>query len=216
MKIDGRFSGGNNRARTYDPLLVRQMLSQLSYAPKTAVLPDSLLATVFSISYHSALVNTFLKKIPTFFQEKKALSRYFWSNLLTKPYCHAIILERHIRNGGKVFLIFPFYGGIAQLARAFGSYPEGRGFESNFRYHRTVVPKGRPSAGPVVKRLRHRPFTAVTRVRFSSGSPQKKNHQIRWFFFYRLFSFRLRIRLISCAYALSDPFLLNLQKICKD
>ena len=24
---------GNNRARTYDPLLVRQMLSQLSYAP---------------------------------------------------------------------------------------------------------------------------------------------------------------------------------------
>ena len=28
-------SGGNNRARTYDPLLVRQMLSQLSYAPVT-------------------------------------------------------------------------------------------------------------------------------------------------------------------------------------
>ena len=26
--------GGNNRARTYDPLLVRQMLSQLSYDPK--------------------------------------------------------------------------------------------------------------------------------------------------------------------------------------
>ena len=25
--------GGNNRARTCDPLLVRQMLSQLSYAP---------------------------------------------------------------------------------------------------------------------------------------------------------------------------------------
>ena len=28
------FVGGNNRARTCDPLLVRQMLSQLSYAPK--------------------------------------------------------------------------------------------------------------------------------------------------------------------------------------
>ncbi len=26
--------------------------------------------------------------------------------------------------------------------------------------------------GPVVKRLRHRPFTAVTRVRFPSGSPK--------------------------------------------
>ena len=29
--------GGNNRARTCDPLLVRQVLSQLSYAPKNAV-----------------------------------------------------------------------------------------------------------------------------------------------------------------------------------
>ncbi len=28
--------GGNNRARTCDPLLVRQMLSQLSYAPELA------------------------------------------------------------------------------------------------------------------------------------------------------------------------------------
>ena len=27
-------NGGNNRARTCDPLLVRQMLSQLSYAPQ--------------------------------------------------------------------------------------------------------------------------------------------------------------------------------------
>ena len=26
-------NGGNNRDRTYDPLLVRQVLSQLSYAP---------------------------------------------------------------------------------------------------------------------------------------------------------------------------------------
>ena len=30
----GPNGGGNNRARTYDLLLVRQMLSQLSYAPK--------------------------------------------------------------------------------------------------------------------------------------------------------------------------------------
>ena len=28
--------------------------------------------------------------------------------------------------------------------------------------------------GPVVKRLRHRPFTAVTRVRFPSGSVARK------------------------------------------
>ena len=54
------------------------------------------------------------------------------------------------------------YGGIAQLARAIGSYPIGRGFKSNFRYH-----------GPLVKRLRHRPFTAVTGVRFPLGSPER-------------------------------------------
>ena len=35
--------GGHNRARTYDPLLVRQMLSQLSYAPTltAAIISDS-------------------------------------------------------------------------------------------------------------------------------------------------------------------------------
>ena len=31
------FHGGNNRARTCDPLLVRQMLSQLSYAPVSVI-----------------------------------------------------------------------------------------------------------------------------------------------------------------------------------
>ena len=55
-------------------------------------------------------------------------------------------------------------GGIAQLARATGSYPVGHGFKSNSRYH-----------GPLVKRLRHRPFTAVTGVRFSHGSPNVTN-----------------------------------------
>ena len=32
LNISSAQFGGNNRARTYDPLLVRQMLSQLSYA----------------------------------------------------------------------------------------------------------------------------------------------------------------------------------------
>ena len=31
------------------------------------------------------------------------------------------------------------HGGIAQLARAIGSYPIGRGFKSNFRYHQWPV-----------------------------------------------------------------------------
>ena len=33
-QLNYRTNGGNNRARTCDPLLVRQMLSQLSYAPE--------------------------------------------------------------------------------------------------------------------------------------------------------------------------------------
>ena len=52
------------------------------------------------------------------------------------------------------------------MARATGSYPVGHGFKSNSRYH-----------GPLVKRLRHRPFTAVTGVRFSHGSPITKAHR---------------------------------------
>ena len=36
-QLSYRANGGNNRARTYDPLLVRQMLSQLSYAPVCAL-----------------------------------------------------------------------------------------------------------------------------------------------------------------------------------
>ena len=50
--------GGNNRARTYDPLLVRQMLSQLSYAPTSRC---RLLATNIIIPHLLGFVNTFLK-----------------------------------------------------------------------------------------------------------------------------------------------------------
>ena len=76
-------------------------------------------------------------------------------------------------------------GGIAQLARACGSYPQCPRFKSRCRYQ---DPKdgtcrllglhfrgsgSRPLGqhGPLVKWLRHRPFTAVTRVRVSYGSP---------------------------------------------
>ena len=43
--------GGNNRARTYDPLLVRQMLSQLSYAP---IAPSSVLTDRRCVIYINA------------------------------------------------------------------------------------------------------------------------------------------------------------------
>ena len=59
------------------------------------------------------------------------------------------------------------FGGIAQLARARGSYPRCPRFKSRCSYHAADVLQH----GPLVKWLRHRPFTAVTRVRVSYGSP---------------------------------------------
>ena len=77
------------------------------------------------------------------------------------------------------------------MARASGSYPAGRWFKSDFRYHSTKC--GFLSAfcqyGPLVKRLRHRPFTAVTGVRFSYGSPKKnRSTSVLLFFFGDLIS----------------------------
>ena len=91
-------------------------------------------------------------------------------------------------------------GGIAQLARVLGSYPIGRWFESCCRYHSWPVGQEVKTPpfhggimgsipvrvtnntsclhvffcdffGPLVKRLRHRPFTAESWVRFPYGSP---------------------------------------------
>ena len=57
--LSSKTNGGNNRARTYDPLLVRQMLSQLSYAP---ILLYHLFATArVIITAFSLFVNRFLK-----------------------------------------------------------------------------------------------------------------------------------------------------------
>ncbi|MDF2936726.1 MAG: hypothetical protein K0Q90_2099 [Paenibacillaceae bacterium] len=46
------------------------------------------------------------------------------------------------------YLFLLEYGGVAQLARAFGSYPKGRGFDSLRRYHisRALSSAGRASA----------------------------------------------------------------------
>ena len=55
-----KFCGGNNRARTCDLLLVRQMLSQLSYAPVSAwVLHTS--ATWFIIHMKPGFVKHFFR-----------------------------------------------------------------------------------------------------------------------------------------------------------
>ena len=54
-QLSYRATGGNNRARTYDPLLVRQMLSQLSYAS------ISLTSDLLIISQQNRFVNTFFE-----------------------------------------------------------------------------------------------------------------------------------------------------------
>ena len=38
-------------------------------------------------------------------------------------------------NNFDIIILFIWNGAVAQLARAFGSYPKGRGFESPSRYH---------------------------------------------------------------------------------
>lgn len=52
-----------------------------------------------------------------------------------------------------------FCGGIAQLARVLGSYPIGRWFEPNCRYHIAAGSfKGVGVCGPMVKRPKTSPF----------------------------------------------------------
>ena len=60
--------GGNNRARTYDPLLVRQMLSQLSYASK----PELLVYNTKLKKKLQLFFGGFSKKIKIFFHSRKA------------------------------------------------------------------------------------------------------------------------------------------------
>ncbi len=66
-------NGGNNRARTYDPLLVRQMLSQLSYAPTLSLrdipLSDEIYYTTFA-RICQAFFQTFLKLFCCFFDKR--------------------------------------------------------------------------------------------------------------------------------------------------
>ena len=74
-------SGGNNRARTYDPLLVRQMLSQLSYAPISTTFVFCLtlyLSDLIIIHYSEWFVNSFLKKFFVSVQKRKVMSEV-WS-----------------------------------------------------------------------------------------------------------------------------------------
>ena len=87
-------NGGNNRARTYDPLLVRQMLSQLSYAP----IATPLHAADFIIASSFLFVNPFFEIFLVFF--KKIFGAVFYGLFLLiinkiQIKIHKIVLFTH-------------------------------------------------------------------------------------------------------------------------
>ena len=107
--------------------------------------------------YHAIFVQICSKK---FFGKSLDNPKTFWYNRLSRLNKQAL------------------FGGIAQLARACGSYPQCRWFKSDYRYQVASEGPCRGSHsvsfyGALVKRLRHGPFTAVTRVRLSYGSPHQ-------------------------------------------
>ena len=73
--------------------------------------------------------------------------------------------------------VYFYYGEVAQLARAFGSYPECQRFKSVLRYHffyKLLAYSTQELYGSMVKRLRHQPLTLVSRVRIPVESPRIK------------------------------------------
>ena len=65
-----------------------------------------------------------------------------------------------------IHIICIFLAPVAQLDRVSGYEPEGRAFESlRVRQRKFIL------SAPIVQRLGHRPFTAVTGVRFPVGVP---------------------------------------------
>ena len=86
-----------------------------------------------------------------------------FKNLLTFVFCCDIILKRDFEFARKID------GGLAQLARASGSYPAGRWFKSDIRYH----------LRPVGQAVKTRPFhgcnmgSIPVRVTNSEKAPQQ-------------------------------------------
>ena len=78
-----RCHGGDNRARTYDPLLVRQMLSQLSYTPTSAFTHLRVSATGIIILHFQENVKCFLKKIKNIFSICIICMRFTFDNTFT-------------------------------------------------------------------------------------------------------------------------------------
>ena len=75
----GPYDGGNNRARTCDPMLVRHVLSQLSYAPLLAALHQRrVLLYMLTIILSSTISNFF----QFFSKGLQKLFDLFWSKFI--------------------------------------------------------------------------------------------------------------------------------------
>ena len=114
--------GGNNRARTYDPLLVRQMLSQLSYAPMLlgslanntltfSALPITSLVRVFrycgDVSCDLLILHQNGTKVKSFFQKMRnivLLHKKYKNFIAISPKIHKNNTEPYIN--GSVLLLF--------------------------------------------------------------------------------------------------------------
>ena len=98
------------------------------------------------------------------------------------------------------------FGGIAQLVRAIGSYPIGRGFESNFRYHMPCPHGDRPVGQAAKTPPFHGGNTSSILVRVT------KSTFLRAFFFLFRFNCLIRIVFIRKSPLLNGPFFSELAK----
>ena len=120
--------GGNNRARTCDPLLVRQMLSQLSYAPECVAFLTTCL--LYHIAFDCGIIMSVVETVSkitemTIIREHSSAGRA--SALQAEghrfePYC-----SHHD-------------GPVAQLVRAPACHAGGRGFEPHPGRHHRIQP----------------------------------------------------------------------------
>ena len=89
------------------------------------------------------MLDKILTTFPTFFEILKIFLIFL---LTTIQFC---IIITKLRFGAK-------FGGVAQLARAFGSYPNGHWFKSSRRYHGRV--RTLPTKRPVGQAVKTPPF----------------------------------------------------------
>jgi hypothetical protein len=64
-----RFAGGASRDRTDDPLLAKQVLSQLSYGPLTRLFPVSLRCAHSSVGHALMYTSFFIVRTPRLTQK---------------------------------------------------------------------------------------------------------------------------------------------------